>query len=154
MEAPAEEAFDPRNLAWKAPEGWERGLERPMRIVTYTPEGAENSEVYVTALRGMGGGVLPNINRWRSQMDLEPIDEAGLETMDKITVLGEAAPLLDVRGTFTGMSGPSFEDFGMLGVIKDVDDHTLFIKMTGPAEVIEAEREAFVNFCESLVYQG
>jgi len=148
-----EDLFDPRNLAWKAPEGWERGLERPMRLVTYSPEGAPEAECYVTALQGMGGGVLPNINRWRNQMALEPITEEGLASLDTVTILGEQVPLLDIEGAFTGMGGPTQEDYGMLGAIREVGSHTLFIKMTGPASAIAEARPAFVTFCESLVYE-
>lgn len=143
-----------QGLSWETPEGWVRGDERSMRLVTFTPEGAPDAECYVTVLPGEAGGVAANLNRWRSQMGQPELTQAEIEALDRRDVLGSESPFIEIEGDFTGMSGTRTADAGFLGLICTVGTGTLFVKMTGPADVIEAERENFLAFCESLSLEG
>lgn len=75
-EAEAESAWP-----WRVPEGWVLDPEpRRMRLATYVvSDESGDVEVAVTRFPGRVGGELANVNRWRGQMGLEPVDEAGLE---------------------------------------------------------------------------
>ncbi|MFG0242376.1 MAG: hypothetical protein ACF8R9_06280 [Phycisphaerales bacterium JB054] len=66
---------------WTVPDGWTEDTEpRPMRLATYLAPDADGAvEVAVTRFAGRVGGELANINRWRGQMGLPALDEAGLE---------------------------------------------------------------------------
>ena len=56
-------------LSWVLPDGWTQGAGGGMRYATiFTGE----VEISVLGLGSTGGGVLPNINRWRQQIDLPP----------------------------------------------------------------------------------
>ena len=137
-------------LAWNVPAGWEMGDERPMRLVTFTPTVAINSECYITVLSGSGGGLLGNINRWRKQMGKSDLDHSSLEALPSISVLGRPAKLIELRGAFTGMSGTTQSNHMMLGVISELPNRSLFIKMTGPESEMQSQRDRFISFCSSV----
>ena len=66
-------------------------------------------------------------------------------------VLGAEAVVVEMGGNFRdGMSGRQVADAVLLGVICQLPTHSLYIKMTGPAVEVQAEREHFLAFCKSL----
>jgi hypothetical protein len=135
---------NPLGLQWVAPEGWTRGAERPLRVVSYSPEGSPDVECYVVVLGGTGGGVVQNINLWRSQMGLAPLDMNASLDAGKLEVLGQDSPLVDLTGTGNA------EGRGMLGLVCPLPTHTVFVKMTGPADDVQSAKADFLAFCRSL----
>ncbi|MEM9084144.1 MAG: hypothetical protein AAGB34_11155, partial [Planctomycetota bacterium] len=71
-EAAGDEVSEP----WVVPIGWLRDPEpRPMRLATYRIVKDDTEvEVAITRFPGRVGGDLANVNRWRNQMGLGPID--------------------------------------------------------------------------------
>ncbi|MEM1331429.1 MAG: hypothetical protein AAGG07_12810 [Planctomycetota bacterium] len=67
---------------WTVPEGWrEDATPRQMRLATYVVDDPSGQvEVAVTRFGGRVGGDLANINRWRRQMGVAPVDETALES--------------------------------------------------------------------------
>jgi hypothetical protein len=147
---PAASAPSGERLRWTVPEGWQAGPDRPMRLVTMSPAGAAGVECYVTVLPGAAGGVLDNLNRWRDQFGLDKSTEAELKALPGLEVFGRPAPLIELRGTFTGMSGGAQEGYGLLGTIVPLADRVVFVKMTGPQARVQEERARFLQFCGSL----
>jgi hypothetical protein len=135
---------------WTAPAEWERRPAQPMRVVTLGPPDHADVECYVTELMGAAGGIEGNINRWRQQVGQPPLDAAALEALPAVKVAGREARLVEARGTFTGMRGERVDDAALLGVVCPLEGSVLFIKMTGPAEVVAREKDRFLSFCESL----
>ena len=69
-----------REVDWVVPSGWEEQAPSQMRVGSFlikSPEG-KTVDVSVVPLSGAAGGDLSNINRWRGQIQLSPIDEPGL----------------------------------------------------------------------------
>lgn len=71
---------------WKTPDGWTERPGEGMRQATFKVEGdGPTLECTVIRLPDRGGNpasleyTLANINRWRSQLSLEPLSKAGLE---------------------------------------------------------------------------
>lgn len=139
--------FNPDAIQWTAPEGWQQGPEKMMRVVTYTTGSAE---CYITTLAGEAGGALSNINRWAKQMGQTPLDEAAVAALPKIAVLGAESPLTEFAGSFTDMGGASKPDYKMLGALASAGGSTFFIKMVGPGSEIDAQKANFIAFCGSL----
>jgi hypothetical protein len=135
---------------WTAPETWTQAPEKPMRIVTFTMGESGNSECYVTSLSGPAGGVEANVNRWQQQMGQPPLDGPALAELPTVTILGKPSPMIAITGNFTDMDGQGGEAFALLGAICPLDAETLFVKMTGPASEVQANKDEFVAFCESL----
>jgi hypothetical protein len=112
---------------WTAPEGWTRDAEpRPMRMATYmAPDTGGPVEVAVSRFPGRVGGELANINRWRGQMGLTPVDAEGLE------------------GTIARFDAPGYDGYqariesatGVMlaaGVYEEAADQTWFVRATVP----------------------
>lgn len=136
--------------SWTAPETWTQAPEKPMRIVTFTMGESGKSECYVTSLSGPAGGVEANINRWQQQMGQPPLDGPALAELPTVTILGKPSPMIEITGDFTDMDGQGGEAFALLGAICPLDAETLFVKMTGPASEVQANKDEFIAFCESL----
>jgi hypothetical protein len=139
-------------FTWTAPEGWQQAPERPMRVVTFTTGPNREAECYVTILGQGGGGVEANINRWRMQMGQEPLSEERIAALPEIAVLGRPSKWVEIRGTFTSRSGEPLENAVMLGLVCAVEEFSVFVKMTGPADVVGPQRDNFLAFCQSLTW--
>ncbi|MFP6902418.1 MAG: hypothetical protein VCB81_02045 [Verrucomicrobiia bacterium] len=126
------------------PESW--GLDSP-----FGPEKARFSisatngmaTVSLTVLQGDGGGLLGNVNRWRGQLGLEPLDEASLGSgVQSVNSLGSEARLIDINGT----SNRTQLDTRLVGVIVSRNELTWFYKLMGTPELVEAEKDGFLKY--------
>jgi hypothetical protein len=137
-----------QGYAWEAPEGWLRGPERNMRLVTYGI--GQASEAYVTPLGGEAGGELANINRWLGQFGQPDISQAELDAMARVSVLDKEVAFLEVSGTSKNMRGVATPDQTMLGAAYSSPSGSLFVRLTGPSVEVAGQRDAFLEFCASL----
>ncbi len=150
-EVPATEAVD-LPFTWTAPEDWQQAPDRAMRVVTYTAGPNQEVECYVAILGQGGGGVEANINRWRVQMGLEPLSEAEVAALPVLEVLGQPSPWAEMRGSFSSQFSDPIEDALMFGLVCPVEELSVFVKMTGPADVTAPQRDNFLAFCQSLTW--
>ncbi len=132
---------------WEAPGSWTKAPDRAMRLVTFMA-GAENpAECYITVLSGAAGGVEANANRWRGQMGQPALDAEAVAALPTISVLGKEAALVEV---YSPSPGEGQDGRGLLGVICELEDQVVFVKMLGPQASVQAEKDGFVAFCGSL----
>ena len=132
------------------PDGWEELPPTSMRLLNLRPAGDPSTECTLTVLGGDGGGLTANVNRWRDQIGLAPISEAEAQRLPKTVLLGQQATIVDLRGDYKGMGDEAKADYGLLGLVLMADQFTLFLKMTGPAEIVQAQRPNFERFYASL----
>ena len=101
---------------------------------------------------GQGGGVDQNLGRWLGQFQeksdvLNPVLESATVNGTKVTRVRVE------HGTFSsGMpGGPTtpINDYGMFGAIFESPQGDVFIKMTGPAEVVKAAAADFERLIAS-----
>ncbi|MDA1264694.1 MAG: hypothetical protein O2816_06410 [Planctomycetota bacterium] len=143
-------------FAYDLPQGWEALPGDSVRLFNLRPAGDPDAECSFAMLPSDGGGVTPNVNRWRDQMGLGPITEQeamALPTRTWFKTGGAAvleAVVVDLQGVYTAMGGSPRSDQRMLGLISMTPFGALFVKMTGPASVVEDERERFFAFCDSV----
>jgi hypothetical protein len=152
MAKPAPEAAAPRSdspVAFDLPSGWEEnpnpGQGRKMEFRVEDPAGS--ALVTLTAFPGDGGGLAPNIDRWRQQAGLEPLGEQAIaRSSTPINFLGSEARLVEAIG----------KERGILGIIaitsagEEQGKAALFLKMDGPPVVVEAQRGNFTHFAQSF----
>ena len=147
----------PQNpFRWTVPDGWSDKASSRMRLInlSFGPDG--EGECYLTALPGEAGGIPSNVNRWRGQMGLESLTEEQINELPEKPLLGTAAKFVDIRGDFGGMSLPGApaaekkSDYRLIGLIQQQSPFTFFVKMTGPADMVAANEEAFYTFCQSI----
>ena len=128
-------------LAWTEPEHWQRARDRFRREVTFT---IGEAECWISLLGSDGGGLRANVDRWRGQMGLGPLGAGEQPTLDTFDMLGQRAQMIEIEGGGKQAGRSMLAAFGPFG--RD----TVFIKLIGPAEVVDAERAAFDAFCRSL----
>jgi len=132
------------SLKWTLPRGWTDSPGSGMRYATLKPPIAGRIDVSVIVLPGPAGGELANVNRWRGQIGLGPIDENAMAAARK--------PLKAKAGTI------SVYDFSSEGDAKTrivaglavVDGNTWFVKMLGDASAVHAARSDFTRLLQSL----
>jgi hypothetical protein len=134
-------------LQYKTPEGWRDGGSNPIAkaIFTVTKRG-KTASVRVTELEGaMPGGLLPNVNRWRDMIGLPPIKEADLNGagIRDVRVANVGAKYIDLVG----------KDQRSLVAWLERDGKTWFFRMQGPREVVDAEKENFEAFLQSVSFR-
>ena len=77
--APKEIEREKVGLSWKTPSSWKEKGASGMRLASFEILGEKGkADCSLVMLQGDGGGILPNINRWRRQMGISPIDELEL----------------------------------------------------------------------------
>ena len=117
--------------AYTPPDSWMRDP-NASTIVAAAYATETGVRVTATALGGQGGGILPNINRWRDQVGLAPVD-----TLDDTGAKDIGGALL------VNITG---EQASIVASIVPELDHSWFFKMTGAPADIEPELAAFERF--------
>jgi hypothetical protein len=138
--------------AWTVPDGWKEVPAAQFLLAEYSITGANGAkaEVNVAQLSGSGGGVLPNVNRWRGQIGLDPVDESGLATVTTtMAVAGGQATFVDMSGK--DMSG---EAIRLVAAIVPVGDQTWFYKLMGDEKVVAGQKDAFTKFIQTAKYSN
>ena len=132
------------------PTDWEELPSTQFRAINLRPAGDPEMECYVTVLGGDGGGNLANVNRWRGQMGLPPIDQQGLGQLEQVNFLGVPAIFVDLEGSFSGMGGAAKSGWRMLVLLASVPGQSISLKMTGPTTKIAAQVDNFFAVAEEI----
>ena len=138
--------------AWTVPADWQEVPAAQFLLAEYSIAGANGAkaEVNVARLSGNGGGVLPNVNRWRGQIGLDPVDETGLANVTTtMAVAGGQATIVDMTGK--DMSGESMR---LVAAIVPVGDQTWFYKLMGDEKVVAGQKDAFTKFVQTARYSN
>jgi hypothetical protein len=134
---------------WTVPADWQEGQLAQFLVAKYVIAGAGGAQaaVNVSSLAGDGGGLLPNVNRWRQQLGLTPVDEAGLnKIVSTIDASGGKATLIDFSGTDGGKPAR------LIGVVLPLGGQTWFYKLMGDADLVAQQKAALVTFVRSAKY--
>ncbi|MEM6279701.1 MAG: hypothetical protein AAF733_09500 [Verrucomicrobiota bacterium] len=139
-------------LIYTTPDGWKEKALSSMRDVNLSFGENEEGECYVARLPGAGGGLVANVNRWRGQMGADPLTEAEIYALPTKPLFGQPATFIDLSGDFSpGMGSTEIkEGHRLLGLILASDAGAVFVKMTGPAEIVAKNAEGFNLFTSSL----
>ncbi|MDE3067642.1 MAG: hypothetical protein KGJ60_08835 [Verrucomicrobiota bacterium] len=137
--------------AWTVPADWKEVPTAQFLVAEYSIAGANGggAAVNVAELAGDGGGLLPNVNRWRQQIGLDAVggDDLGKVTAT-VAVAGGQATLVDWTGASAGIGGP----VRLVGAIVPVAGQTWFYKLMGEPSVVAAQKDAFVKFVQTAKY--
>ena len=131
-------------IRWDIPNTWVTSSGSSMRLASFeVPYTEGTGDLSVIQLAGTGGGLMPNINRWRRQLNLEPqsLHEIEKDVIEKKGKLGKYKMIRIVN--FQNNSA-------FLVAIIPIENHTLFVKLSAdPSGVQEAESD-FIFFCSSI----
>lgn len=131
-------------LTWTLPSGWTQSLTGGMRYATLRIPVAGKLDVSVVVLPGPAGGELANVNRWRNQIGLPPLDEAAMAKARR-TVSTKAGPLAVYDFTSDGQ-----QKSRVVAGLAEAGGSTWFLKMTGDEQPVSAARAQFLRLLESL----
>lgn len=139
------------SFTYEVPDDWEKAPATAMRDLNFTFGEQGEGECYVTRLPGSGGGLVPNVNRWRQQMGAEPLSEEEVVTLPSKPLFGQPATYVSVAGEFAGMGTQEKQsNYRLLGLILSTPAGAVTVKMTGPRDLVDANEEAFIRFTETL----
>jgi hypothetical protein len=131
------------DLKFDAPSEWSPGKANAFSLAAFkVVDGDKQIEITVSTA---GGDLLSNVNRWRGQLKLPPLDAAELaKAAKKIDTLG-------TTGDYVEIIGPdSANHETILGVQAEAAGRTWFVKLKGDATLAEREKPRFEAFVKSL----
>lgn len=134
-----------------APAGWEAIPPGQMKFASFRVKGKDGkaAEVGVIPLPGMGGSDLANVNRWRDQLGLKPVEEAELSKLQQpVEVAGSQGQLYD----FSGENAGSGDKMRMLVAVSRRNDTAWFFKMLGDETVVSEQRPAFLSYVKTFQF--
>ena len=159
--APAAEApktFKAGEFTFTRPEGWEwvetTSSMRKAQLKVPGPDGKQSAEVVFFYFGpGNGGGTQANVERWLGQFQ-EPKEKINSK-VEEATVNKRKVTYVQAEGTYlSGMPGgprtPQLNSM-LLGAILEHDQGNVFIKMTGPMELVKASKGAFKQMVEGAL---
>lgn len=130
------------DLEWKAPAALLPKPNLPLRVASYrfVADGAE-ADLAISAFPGTTGGLEANLNRWRGQVGLAPLEEEALRnTITPMTVDGIQLVLVDYAGTSTRL----------IGAVVPHRDGTWFFKLTGSPALLEKAKPVFLELIGTI----
>jgi len=135
----------PELIQWDLPQGWSAVRAQGMRVATFKPAVEGKVDVSVIRLPGAAGGELGNVNRWRDQIKLAAIDEAGrVKSRKAVKSKAGEFSLYD----FSNESLPAPQR--MLAGLLFVDGNSWFVKMVGDVGPVGASAADFEKLLASL----
>jgi len=142
-------------LAWTNPDGWTEEAGKHMRMATFHQTADPNAiDCYIIALGGPAGGVEANLSRWLGQLGLpaseDNVKQLIVSAQDVKTKDGMGAKVFD----FTNLQAQaSASDKSMLAAMVDVNQTTVFVKMTGTLQTIKQNKDNFLKLLGSMAHK-
>lgn len=141
----------PATPNWQPPAEW-TAVDAPAMVMNKwsVAQGGASADITVTVFPGEAGGLAANLNRWRGQVGLQPASEAELNSQVKeIDVLGGTAQVAEFAGTSPESGDPAV----LMAAIVRRDGFSWFYKILGSPEAVEAQRDVFLRFVQSVQYR-
>ena len=133
------------SFQWKTPKGWTEKAPSTMRLGSFSiPGKGKVGDASIVILKGKAGGMAANVNRWRQQAGLQPLSENEIKK--------QAHKEKGKLGTFHWFKivNPQNLDNAILVAMIPRVGQTIFVKLVGPKNIIEANSKKFVGLCRSI----
>jgi hypothetical protein len=116
-----------------------------MRLMSFTIGQQPNQATMIASKfpKGGVGGFLDNLNRWRTQVNLQPIEDPRQQPSEMIRV----GPY---EGTLYEMAGPQHKQYV---VWADLGEESWFFRIQGQAAVVTEQRQNLEQFVQSLQFE-
>ncbi len=137
---------------WTTPPGWEQDSQAaPPRVLSFhIGEGPQAVQMIVTRFgQGDIGTFLDNVNRWRGQVGLPPVDDVKQANPLEAKVAGSDAFLVDITGP-----GEDGQARRVVVAIAFQGQDFYFFKLQGSDSAVGAQKDAFLKFLGSVQFAG
>jgi hypothetical protein len=137
--------------SWDIPANWQEQPAQQMVLHSFVIVDGQGGKanVTITSFPGSVGGTLANVNRWRNQLGLEPVEQSDLPKMtSSLDVLGGKAMLVEMTGT----DRKTNQRARLMAAMVARESSTWFYKLMGDEQVVAREKEAFIKFVQTIRY--
>lgn len=131
-------------MHWDLPKGWTATPGNSVRLATIHP-GNNAAEIRVSKFAALGGTLADNVNRWRGDVGLPPVDADSADAGVKVDLNRFAATIHDYTGPLNG---------GTRTIVAIIPDggQTWFFKFIGPSDVVAKTKRDFDTFLQSFSF--
>jgi hypothetical protein len=144
-------APSPSRLRYDIPKGWKETPDPSGISAAVFEVSSGAAKASITSLPRRPDELLENVNRWRKQLHLGPIDDKQLgKDVQQLEVAGTTAHYVDLTGPGADGTPPQ----RMLGVMLPRGEGMWFFKIIGPADVVEKQKSTFEAFVKSVRFDG
>jgi hypothetical protein len=135
---------------WVVPNDWQPGQLAQFLVARFLVKGDGDTvaAINVSQLAGDGGGLAANVNRWRAQLGLAAVSESEIAKLPTIDASGAKATVTEINGTDPRSNKPA----SLVGIVLPLNGQTWFYKLMGDANVVAAQKDAFIKFVQSAKY--
>jgi hypothetical protein len=144
----------PANLfAWVTPEGWQEAPPDPtgIRYINLQFGSHGEGECSLSIMPGGAGGLQANVNRWRTQMGQPAYTPEELDKLPKKALLTREATYVTLNGDYKAVGATTpLKNYGLVGLVLPAPQFTVFVKMTGPKDLVDKNMDAFDQFVQSI----
>ena len=135
-------------VAGNPPAGWTVAPANDFRLLNYRCGANGSGEVWVSIASGT---LADNVNRWLGQFGAQPLDDAGIQGLRRVAILGGSGVWVQAEGDYAGGMGAAPKPgYGLAGVICEFEGQLLTVKMVAPAAEVRAAIPALEAFVKSL----
>jgi len=147
----------PETVSWSLPSGWSELPGEGLRFATLVLEPGANDgsrpalEMRITPLGLAAGDPLANVNRWRQQIGLGPLDAKQLPDVARsVAVDGRQAHLVNM----TGAPGEHEAPHQILAAIVPGEQRVWFFMILDHSDRVAKHEQAFEEFVRSVQVQA
>ena len=130
-------------IKWTTPEGWTEVPPSSMRYASFSAPAEDGGKIDISVVTfpGDGGRDADNVNRWRGQIGLAPVDANAVTSQVAALKTGDTTfSTTDIAGNKTRT----------IAAWTRRDGRVWFFKATGSDAAVEKEKPNFVKFIESV----
>jgi hypothetical protein len=135
------------SIKWKTPDGWTEVPPSSMRFASFNaaaPNGGK-VDISIVTFPGDGGSDADNVNRWRKQIGLAPIDNKEIANLVRPVSVGDSQfSALDMTSAAARV----------IAAWTRRDGRSWFFKMSGPVPALEHEKPKFFDFLRSIGFHS
>jgi hypothetical protein len=136
-------------ITFSVPAGWQQepARDNSIRVVGFSvANGSDTGEAVVTRVTAGSGTMIDNVNRWRGQVELDPITSLAQDSTEKLNVGDRQATIWDFDNSAAAHR--------MIVAMITVGDNWWFFKLSGPPALVAAQKAAFTQFVTSVKFRG
>lgn len=135
-------------FSYQVPAGWQEEAGSGMRTASFKTK--DGGDISVVILPGMAGDLKGNLNRWRGQVGLEPLNDpqAIQNSVTEGSVDGSKALKLEL---YSPQGQP---DKAMRVALFEKSGVTWFFKLAGTASVVKQHKASFESFLSSVKFKA
>jgi len=129
---------------WQVPSDWKEISGGQFLVAKFLINNGA-AAVNVSSSAGDGGGLAPNVNRWRGQLGLQPTTDVSATSID---VSNGKAQLVELNGTNAQNGQPA----QLIAIMVSQNDRAWFYKLMGEPKIVATQKDTFIKFVQSAKY--